>query len=316
MIRMLIALLVSFAISAICGPMLIPFLRRLKFGQSIREDGPTWHEKKSGTPTMGGIMFILSSAVGLLITGIDKVTVSVWLCAVLFGAVGFLDDYIKVVKKRNLGLSAKAKFLLQALITVLFLGYLYLQHELSLEVQIPFSHQSVYFGVWLIPFAAFVLLGTVNSVNLTDGLDGLAATTSLFVAIFFASAAYQIGASGIVRFMLAVAGGTIGFLIYNHYPAKVFMGDTGSLFLGGAIGAAAIAMDMELFLVISGAIFLWETLTVILQVLYFKSTKGKRLFKMAPFHHHLEMCGYKETKIVLVFSIITVLLCLIAYFGL
>ena len=313
--RYILAALVSFAVSAASGPILIPLLHRLKAGQSIREVGPSWHAGKSGTPTMGGIMFILSTLIATLVLyWNDPMALSVMICAVLFGVIGFADDFIKVVLKRNLGLTSLQKFSAQAALTVGYLLFLWKMEWLPTALKIPFGGE-VDFSVWVIPFAAFVLLGTVNSVNLTDGLDGLAGTTSLIVSVFFAYVTYRLGEGGVTGVMIAVAAGCLGFLIYNHYPAKVFMGDTGSLYLGGALGAAAIAVGAEWFLVIAGAVFLLETLSVILQVGYFKLTHGKRIFKMTPIHHHFEMCNMKETKVVLLFSVFTIVCCMIAFFG-
>ncbi len=305
---------VSFLIALIGGKLLIPVLHRLKAGQSIREGAPESHAVKAGTPTIGGLMFILSSTVALLVVKPNKVAVAVMICALLYGLIGFVDDFIKVVLKRNLGLTSLQKFSAQVAVAVLFIGYLYWQNMLPTALKIPFAGY-VDFGLFTVPLAIFVLLATSNSVNLTDGLDGLAGTTSLIVSIFFAAVTSIFGEETLSLYMIAIAAGLVGFLIYNHYPAKVFMGDTGSLFLGGALSAASIAVGAEWFLVIAGFIFLFETLSVIIQVGSARLRKGKRVFKKTPIHHHFEECHWKETKIVLLFSAITLVCSLIAYFG-
>lgn len=309
------ACVISFIIAAICEPVLIPFLRRLKFGQTILEDGPTWHEKKQGTPTMGGIGFILSSVVASLIFVRDLRGGAILLCGVLFGLIGFVDDYIKVVKKQNKGFSPSQKFLAQTVVSFAYAIFLYLQFGQT-ATRIPFTDISLNLGILYIPFVMLVLLATTNSANLTDGLDGLATSVGSIISLFFAlaCAGFSEGGSGSI-ISGALAGGLLGFLIYNAYPAKVFMGDTGSLFIGGMIAAAAISVGLELFIIISAFVFLFEALSVIIQVSVFKKTK-KRVFKMAPVHHHFEMCGWKETKVVALFSVITLLLCVICYIAL
>ena len=314
----------AFAVTAVTGPVFIPWLRKLKFGQEIREEGPAWHQKKSGTPTMGGLMFILGIAIALIIScvinfvsGNNSTAIKTLLLlavAVGFGAIGFADDFIKVVKKRNLGFKALPKFLLQMLLTVIYIVVLWVMGDLKCEILIPFTQISFQMPLWLyIVFAMFVVTGTVNAVNLTDGLDGLATSVTVPVALFFALCAFGQGQMGVFSFGLAVVGGLLGFLIFNKYPAKVFMGDTGSLFLGGAVVVMAIALRMHLYLIVAGFIYFAEALSVILQVASFKIT-GKRIFKMSPIHHHFEMCGWKEVKIVAVFTAITVILCAAAYF--
>ena len=322
----LLPLLVALLITTALGPVFIPWLHKLKFGQEIREEGPSWHQKKSGTPTMGGIMFILGIIGGVLsifvislFTKNNSIEINkailMLVTALAFGLVGFVDDYIKVVKKRNLGLTALHKFILQMMFAVLYLIALNFMGELRCTVLIPFFDVSFNLPIWLyILFALFVVTGTVNAVNLTDGLDGLASSVTLVVSLFFALAGVISGAYGTVAFMMAVVGGMIGFLVYNKYPAKVFMGDTGSLFLGGAIVVSAIGMQMPLFLIIAGFVYFMETLSVILQVISFKLT-GKRIFKMSPIHHHFEMCGWNEKKIVFVFTSVTALLCFVALAG-
>ncbi len=315
----------AFAVTALTGPVFIPWLRKLKFGQEIREEGPAWHQKKSGTPTMGGLMFMLGITVAVAAVflvsvlagnGEGDVAKSVLILAVAlgFGAIGFVDDFIKVVKKRNLGLKALPKFLLQMLITVVYLGILMLTGDLSAEIAIPFTDFSLSMPMWLyFIFVMFVVTGTVNAVNLTDGIDGLASSVTVPVVILFALCGWRMGEAGIYSFGLAVAGGLAGFLLFNKHPAKVFMGDTGSLFLGGAVVAMAVALQMHLYLIMAGFVYFAETLSVILQVASFKLT-GKRIFKMTPIHHHFEMCEWNEVKIVTVFTAVTVILCAVSYF--
>lgn len=309
------ACIISFIIVAICEPFLIPFLRKLKFGQTILEDGPTWHSNKQGTPTMGGIAFIVSTVAASAIFIRDIKGGAILLCGVLFGLIGFVDDYIKVVKKQNKGFSASQKFLAQTVVSLLYAVFLYLQFGQT-ETRIPFMEESLDLGIFYIPFVMVVLLATTNSANLTDGIDGLAASVGSLVSLFFALACASIvGASDGSVIAGALTGGLLGFLIYNAYPAKVFMGDTGSLFIGGMIAAVAISAGLELFIIVSAFVFLFEALSVIIQVAVFKKTK-KRVFKMAPVHHHFEMCGWKETKVVAIFSLITLILCTICYIAL
>lgn len=309
----IISLCLSFAITAVVTPLLIPFLKKLKFGQTILEDGPTWHASKQGTPTMGGLAFILALVAASLIVSRSEETLFVVILGVLFGAVGFVDDYIKVVKKRNKGFSAKAKFLCQTVVALFAAVYMYMMH--SQTIKIPFVSGSFSLGILYIPFVMFVLLATVNSVNLTDGVDGLASSVSAACGLFFLFAAIKLGYNGVAVAVAAMIGGVLGFLLYNFFPAKVFMGDTGSLFLGGILSAAAIRMGLEFSLIIAGFVFLSETLSDIIQVAYYKKTK-KRIFKMAPLHHHFEMCGWKETKIVGVFTLVTLVLSALCYLGL
>ncbi len=305
------ACVISFIIAALTVPVLIPFLRRLKFGQTILEEGPSWHSKKQGTPTMGGIGFILSSVVASLIFVRDMRAGGIVLCAVLFGAIGFVDDYIKVVKKRNKGFSAGQKFLAQTVVSLAYAMFLYFNFSQT-ATRIPFTDTYLDIGIFYIPFVMLVLLATTNSANLTDGLDGLASGVGAIVALFITLAAASLGDTSASVVAGALTGGLLGFLIYNAHPAKVFMGDTGSLFIGGAIAATAISSGLEIFLIISAFVFLFEALSVIIQVAVYKKTK-KRVFKMAPVHHHFEMCGWKETKVVLVFCLITLALCTISY---
>lgn len=304
---------VGFLISFLAGPFIIPLLRKLKFGQSILEIGPKWHKGKSGTPTMGGIIFILSSVVAGAIFIRDLKGLFVLAFSLLSGLIGFIDDYIKVVKKRNLGLSPMAKIILMLFITTAFsisgieLGII------STSLHIPFTDIYIDLGYYIAFFFIFMMIGFINSVNLTDGIDGLAGSVTTVVAVFFTLFSLSISESGLASFSAALTGGLIGFLVYNLNPAKVFMGDTGSLFLGGAVSSLAILSGEPLIIVIVGVIYLWEAVSVMLQVGYFKLSGGKRIFKMAPFHHHLEMSGYSENKIVTVFSLITVIASAIAY---
>lgn len=309
------ACVISFIITALCEPILIPFLRKLKFGQTILEEGPSWHQKKQGTPTMGGIVFILSTVIASLIFVHDLRSGAILLCGALFGVIGFIDDYIKVVKKQNKGFSASQKFLAQTVVSLAYALFLYFQFGQT-ETRIPFTDISFDLGIFYIPFVMLVLLATTNSSNLTDGLDGLAASIGSIISLFFAVALVTLtGHNDGSVIAGALAGGLLAFLIYNAYPAKVFMGDTGSLFIGGMIAAVAISAGMELFIIISAFVFLFEALSVIIQVAVYKKTK-KRVFKMAPVHHHFEKCGWKETKVVALFSMVTLLLCAICYLAL
>lgn len=298
----------AFTISALAGPILIPLLRWLRFGQSIREIGPSWHKGKTGTPTMGGLIFILGIAAATLICVRDR-SVTIVLCtAVGFGLIGFIDDFIKVVLKRNLGLTAMQKLLLQVALAVVFVVVMNHLGFLDSWILLPFAEARWDLGFIFIPFCVFIMVGFVNAVNLTDGLDGLASSVTLVVSLFFALGAFLYKNLPLCFFCIALAGGCLAFLLFNRYPAKVFMGDTGSLFLGGAVAAAAIALKMPLILVIAGFIYVIETLSVILQVASFKLT-GKRIFKMSPIHHHFEMLGWSEVKVVTVFTLIAVVAC-------
>ncbi len=308
---------IAFAISVVLSPIFIPFLKKLKFGQFVRDDGPQSHLKKSGTPTMGGIIILISIVITSLIYIKDyKEIIPVLFVTLGFGLVGFLDDYIKVVMKRSLGLRAWQKMLGQTVVTGIFAYYLLNVMNLGTEILIPFTNGATWdLGILYVPFLFVTLLGTVNGVNFTDGLDGLASGVTVLVATFFTVVAIGTG-SGIHPITGAVVGSLLGFLIYNVYPARVFMGDTGSLALGGFVAAAACVLKMPLFILIIGMIYLVEVLSVIIQVTYFKMTGGKRIFKMAPIHHHFELCGWSETRVVAVFSIITAILCLIALMAL
>ncbi len=312
----LMSVIISFAISVVMGPVVIPFLKRLKVGQTVREEGPETHLKKNGTPTMGGILILISVVVTSLFFVKDHPKIIPILFLTLgFGLVGFLDDYIKVVLKRSMGLRAWQKMLLQIVVTGVFSFYLVRYTDVPLSMKVPFL-DGVYldFGWWNIPILFFIVIATVNGTNFTDGLDGLASSVTVLVATFFTVVA--IGThSGIEPITCAVVGALLGFLLFNVYPASVFMGDTGSLALGGFVAATAYMMQMPIFIVIVGFIYAVEVLSVILQVSYFKLTGGKRIFKMAPIHHHFELCGWSETRVVAAFSIVTALLCLVALMG-
>ena len=319
MTRILITALVSLVVTFGIGHVLLPILRALKAGQSIREIGPTWHNVKAGTPMMGGLMFVLS-AILCTVCNIpfmeDYSAIFALLVALCFGFIGFLDDYTKLVKKRNLGLTSLQKALLQMAVSALYLYILYRQGVMTTDLYIPFVNTTISLHPALyIFFAMFVMIGCDNAVNLTDGVDGLCGSVSIPVMLFFAAAAVAMGRYDIAVIPAALVGGLIAYLYYNWHPAKVFMGDTGSLFLGGMVCALAFALDMPLILVLVGIIYIIETLSVILQVGYFKLTHGKRLFKMSPIHHHFEMCGWKEEKIVLTFTAVSAVMCLLAWFG-
>ena len=308
-----IPVLISFAISAIMGPVIIPILRRLKMGQTERVDGVQSHLLKAGTPTMGGVIILLAIVVtSVFYIGNYPKIIPILFLTVGFGIIGFLDDYLKVVMKRSDGLYPKQKMGLQIVVTAIFAFYMVKFSGVPLTMLIPFSGgKYLDLGWFAIPFMFFVIIGTVNGTNFTDGLDGLASSVTVLVATFFTVVA--IGTkSGIEPVTCAVVGALLGFLLFNVYPASVFMGDTGSLALGGFVASAAYMLQMPIFIVIVGCIYLVEVLSVMIQVTYFKKTGGKRIFKMAPIHHHFELCGWSETRVVAVFSIITALLCLIA----
>ena len=316
----LIVCAVAFVITAAIGPAVIRYLRKMKFGQKILEIGPKWHMNKQNIPTMGGFMFIIGIAVAVLagntlLGGVSVSSLAVLGLAAAYGAVGLVDDYAKIRKKENAGLTPKQKLVLQILVAGAFILVLFLESDGLPALWIPFTAVAIPLPWPLyIIFAAFVIVGADNAVNLTDGIDGLAAGVTLPVATFFVCVGIARQDAGVMLFAAALAGGLAAFLIYNFNPAKVFMGDTGSLFLGGAVAGLAFACDMPLILLLVGLIYIIETLSVILQVTYFKVSGGKRLFKMAPIHHHFEMCGWGEKKIVLIFSGATILLCLLAYY--
>lgn len=308
------ALICAFIIGAVLGPILIPFLIRLKFGQEIREIGPSWHKSKSGTPTMGGIIFIIASLISCLIFARSKEVLLLVGISLSFGIIGFIDDFIKVVMKRNLGLTEIQKLMLQLIASVAFIIIGLKTKAFDTSIIIPFMENPVDIGWLYIPLALFVIVGGTNSVNLTDGLDGLASSVTVIVSIFFTIVCYKFAQNDAACFMAALTGGCIAFLLYNAYPAKVFMGDTGSLFLGGALSGIALLTKMPLILFIAGGVYVIETLSVIIQVTYYKKTK-KRIFKMSPIHHHFEMCGWSEKKIVITAIFTALIFCLVAYFA-
>ena len=321
----------AFIISAILGKVLIPFLHKLKFGQTILDIGPDWHKKKQGTPTMGGIMFIVAIVVSTVIFFVAKTIVGtentfaqeikIYLglsMAFCYGIIGFIDDYIKVVKKRNLGLTAKQKLFMQFAVAILYLVAMRLVDDTVTKTIIPFvGYVELSWAYYII--SAIVIVGIVNACNLTDGIDGLDGSITFFAAIIMMLISTMLKNVGGVIESAALAGGCLGFLVWNFHPAKVFMGDTGSLFLGGMVCAVLFSLNVPVFLILIGFVYLMEMFSVMLQVSYFKLTHGKRLFKMSPIHHHFEMCGWSEVKIVCVFSVLTVIFGGIAaaltYFG-
>ena len=313
-----IIMLISFIISVIITKVEIPVLKR-KAGQNIREDGPQSHLSKAGTPSMGGIAIIIAASlttIGAAVMGkIDGLGCAIILLVFVgFGLIGFFDDYLKVIKKNNLGLRAYQKFGLQTILSVILAVYLANYTEGSTSVYIPFADIYVNFGIWYIPFVVFVVLAMTNAVNLTDGLDGLASGVTAFISLFFAVAGFTYGIVTGAYFCSAMCGACLGFLVFNRNPAKVFMGDTGSLALGGGLAAAAILMKLELLLPIVGLLYVIEALSVVLQVGYFKISGGKRIFKMAPIHHHFEKCGFSEVHVVAGFWIFAVLCCIAGFF--
>ena len=319
MTRVLITAAAGAVLSGVIGYFLLPVLRALKAGQSIREDGPIWHNYKAGTPMMGGLMFIAAAIlclVGNLFTMEDHSVFFVLVMALAFGSIGFLDDFFKMKYKRNLGLTSIQKFMLQLAISALFLYVMYKQGAMSSHLYIPFVdvtfevHPLVYIFI-----AMFIMVGCDNAVNITDGVDGLSSSVTLPVLAFFTAAAVLKGKYDLALLPASLFGGLIAYLFYNWHPAKVFMGDTGSLFLGGIVCGLAFALDMPLILILVGFVYICETLSVILQVGYFKLTHGKRLFKMAPIHHHFEMCGWKEVRIVITFALVSCVMCVIAWLG-
>ena len=317
----ILAIIIAFAISALLCPIIIPFLHKLKFGQQVRDDGPQAHLKKQGTPTMGGLIILTS----IIITSLFYVSrypkvIPVLFMTVGFGIIGFLDDYIKIVMKRSEGLKPMQKLVGQFVITGIFAWYVVNSGEVGTDMLIPFTGgfdhgKFLHLGILFVPALFFIVLGTDNGVNFTDGLDGLCTSVTILVATFLTIVAIGENA-GISPITGAVVGSLLGFLLFNVYPAKVFMGDTGSLALGGFVAATVFMMRMPLFLPIIGFIYFVEVLSVIIQVTYFKKTGGKRIFRMAPIHHHFELGGWSETRVVAVFAIVTAILCLLAYLGL
>ncbi len=319
MFKFLVHLITAFALTTVAGYFLLPALKKLKARQVEREEGPESHKIKTGTPTMGGIMFLLVFA---LLTipeaGKYRASIPVIIGTLGFGAVGFIDDYIKVVMKRNLGLRAWQKLLLQVVVSIAVIWSVSAFTEVGFDMLIPFSSlftpdgSGIYFnaGIFTVPFLVFIFLGTTNGSNFTDGLDGLLSSVTLVITLFICHFASSL-AINITMTAAVMAGGLLGFLVYNHHPAKVFMGDTGSLALGGFAASCMIMLKMPLFLILMGIIYFAEVLSVIIQVLYFKATKGKRFFKMAPIHHHFELSGWSEEKVVLVFTFVTFAGCLL-----
>jgi len=315
-----------FLLTAVIARLLIPKLKSLKLGQKILDIGPRWHKNKEGTPTMGGISFIVAS---LLVCALATVvcvlrkepfdTVRFLIClsfALANALIGLIDDYAKFFKKQNEGLKASQKFLLQLVAAAAFLFVMTAFGGLTTELYIPFYRKSIDLGIFYYVFSLILITGIVNSVNLTDGIDGLCSSVTFVVGSFFAVAAFALSSIELSLLSGSVIGATLGFLVYNFYPAKIFMGDTGSLFLGGMVVAMAYMLKNPLILVFVGIIYIMESVSDIIQVLYFKMTHGKRFFKMAPIHHHFEKCGWSEIKIDVVFSVVTVLFCIIAYFSL
>ena len=319
MTRILITAVISCALSGVLGQLLIPMLRALKAGQSIREVGPTWHNYKAGTPMMGGLMFIFAAIfvlLGNIMTMEDYSVFYVLILALCFGFIGFLDDFTKMKYKRNLGLTSAQKAMLQMAVSALFLYVMFKSGSMNTNVYIPFVNVSFEIHPLLyIFFAMFIMVGCDNAVNITDGVDGLSSSVTVPVLVFFTAAAVSMGKPDLALLPASLVGGLVAYLFYNWHPAKVFMGDTGSLFLGGIVCGLAFALDMPLVLIFVGFIYICETVSVILQVGYFKMTHGKRLFKMAPIHHHFEMCGWKEEKIVLSFAAVSALMCLVGWFS-
>ncbi len=328
-VKLILAFLIALAVAAAVGKFYVPWLRKIKAGQEIKEIGPNWHMTKAGTPTMGGVIFIAGVIVAVLVVAIpffregEMGALFVLLFSLFYGAIGFLDDYEKLKKKQNLGLSAKAKFLLQVAVAVALLFLLRLEGYLTPNLYVPFWNVTIPLPEWVyFVLAAFIIVGTVNAVNITDGLDGLASSVTIPVMVCYTAVAFAWGAgfSSLAVFAAGLTGGLFGFLLYNFYPAKCFMGDTGSLFLGGAVCGMAFALDMPLILVPLGIIYIIETLSDIIQVGYFKLSHGKRVFKMAPFHHHLEMGGWfghkwTEKQIVALFTSISLIFAVLAFFG-
>ena len=321
MTKVIVTAIIGAALSGAIGLLLLPILRALKAGQSIREIGPTWHNYKAGTPMMGGLMFVFAAIICLVINVFfnmqDYTVFYVLGLGLCFGAVGFLDDFFKLKFKRNLGLTSIQKALLQMAVSALYLYLLYMQDPAKCnQLNIPFVSDPISVHPMAYIFLAmFVIVGCVNAVNLTDGVDGLCGSVTIPVMVFFTVAAVATEKMDMALLPASLAGGLVAYIFYNWHPAKVFMGDTGSLFLGGIVCGLAFALEMPLILIFVGLVYIVETLSVILQVGYFKITHGKRIFKMAPIHHHFEMSGWKEEKIVLVFSAVSIAMCILAWFG-
>lgn len=306
------AVLIAFTFSIIQGPLLIPMLHKLKFGQNIREEGPRSHLKKAGTPTMGGIIFMTSTLITMLLIvrhANDEAMIALY-CFIAFGLIGLIDDVLKIKRKKNEGLTSKQKMLL-LIIVAGFIGY-YASIKIGTDIMVPFLNKSVDLSYWYVPFIIIFFVATTNTVNLTDGLDGLCTSVTIVIMTFFALVSNMMFHSTLAIFCAALAGALLGFLKFNSYKAEIFMGDMGSLALGGAVAAVAMILKLPLLILIVGGIYVLEGLSDIIQVLVFKAT-GKRVFKMAPIHHHFELSGWQETKIVAVFSIVTVILCIVGF---
>lgn len=312
----IICILSAFVLALVAGPFFIPVLTRMKFGQTVRDDGPQSHLKKTGTPTMGGILIIVAATVVSLAFSKDRDMLLLLITTLLFGLIGFADDYLKIKNKRSLGLRAWQKMAAQLLVSVFVAFIASSVSQVGTEVLIPFTGKFLDLGILYIPFVVFVFVATVNSVNLTDGLDGLAGGITVVVLGFFSVIALAAGHVGLLVFTGAMIGALLGFLRFNSHPAQVIMGDTGSLALGGAVAALAVITKLPFFVLIIGAVYVAETLSVMIQVAYFKLTGGKRFFKMAPLHHHFELSGWDESKVVSVFIIISIILSLIGILGL
>ncbi len=309
---LIVTVIAAFVLSAIVTAVQIPIMKKRQFGQYVREEGPKEHYKKAGTPTMGGISIVLAVVSVSIAFSFSRNIAVLTIVTLLFSSIGFLDDYIKVAAKQNLGLTGKQKLILQMAFGAVFSAYIAYFTPMGTQVYIPIFDQYVNFGIGYIPFVTFVMVAMANSVNLTDGLDGLCAGVTSIVAAFFAIIGLSLSMQAPTVFSISILGACLGFLLFNKNPAKIFMGDTGSMALGAGVAAAAIMMKMEFLLIIAGIIYVMESLSVIIQVISFK-TRGKRVFKMSPIHHHFEMSGMKERKVVIMFWIVTLISCLIAY---
>ncbi|OAA89259.1 phospho-N-acetylmuramoyl-pentapeptide-transferase [Clostridium coskatii] len=317
MYRLIYSVLIAFFIAILEGPILIPLLHKFKFGQNIREDGPKSHLKKAGTPTMGGVLFILATFITMAIIvkkPSDEAMIALY-AFVAFGVIGAIDDILKILRKQNLGLRAYQKMILLLIVSGIFAYYSANNPYIGTSIIVPFAHKSWNLGVFYIPFIIIYFAATTNAVNLTDGLDGLATSVTLLIMTFLALVSFAMGHITLAIFCAVLAGALLGFLKYNAFPAQIFMGDTGSLALGGAVGAVAMILKLPLLVIIIGGIYVIEAASVMLQVASFKLT-GKRIFKMAPIHHHFELSGWHETKVVSIFCIITVILCLLGFLSL
>lgn len=314
--NILIYFIISFFISILIGPLIISKIKKMNIGQNVRDDGPEAHLSKSGTPTMGGVIMVISLVLTLIISGsINNNILILLFSAFSFGIIGFIDDYFKIANKRSLGLRPYQKLIGQFVFAIILLVYQLKTSSLGTELILPFTQKTLDLGILYIPILSIIVVGTVNSVNLTDGLDGLASSITLVVMIFFSIAAFKLAKPDISLFAAIIAGSCLGFLIYNAFPAKIFMGDTGSMFLGGAVAGVAIILDLPIFIAITGLIYLIEALSVIIQVSSYKIRK-KRVFLMAPIHHHFEEKGWHEVRVIVVFTSITLILSIISYIGL